>query len=153
MPPQILQIISPDLTPRLRYVVGLIFERILGVSCVLKEQKTEDLPTLQYGGTRIPGAFFLPEAGLLSTKGYPPVDPAVQTEGGLPLLFYSQQNPTAAGLPFDVFSAAFFLATEYEKWASPVYDRHGRYDQPRYRHHAAGWDAQPLVHLYAQHLW
>lgn len=153
MPPPVLQIISPHLTPRLRYAVGLIFRHILGIDYVLQEQQSGELPTVQYGGTRISGAFFLPEAGLLSTRAYPPVDPAVQTEGGLPLLFYSQQNPTAAGLPFDLFSAAFFLATEYEKWASQVYDRHGRYDQPRYRRHAAGWDAQPLVHLYAQRLW
>ncbi len=148
----VLQLVVSRPSPRLAYAADLIFDQLLGIPFTMTERAVDGLPTINYSSQALPGALRISNAGLTEASGCHPVDPTVHQDEGLPLLFYTQENPTDFDLPFDIFSATFFLATEYEKWVSPRFDRHARYDPPAYRHHREGWYAQPLVHLYAQRL-
>ena len=152
MAPPVLQMVVSRLSPRLAYAAGLIFDQLLGIPFIMTEREVEGLPSVNYSSQALPGAFRIPHTGLTEAIGCHPVDPYVHPDEGLPLLFFTQENPADFDLPFDIFSATFFLVTEYEKWAAPRFDRHERYDPPTYRHHREAWYAQPLVHLYAQRL-
>lgn len=113
-------------TPRARYAIAQVLERMLGWSVAWHDDLTrlQDAPgpQLTYGPQDIPGAWRIAPAGLLDETGVRPLDPAVQRHHDLPVLF-----PVKDGaLPYDPFAAAFFLLTRYEEVVGVDHDVHGR---------------------------
>lgn len=151
----ILHIIVPRITPRIQYVMGLVFERILGVSATVGELTHENnaIPCINYTDQILPGTFQVPNAGLLAEAEINPVNVEVNTETGACPRLFSILDSSEVQIDFDVFSAAFFLATEYEKWTDPGKDRHDRHvpeSSVMRMHELYQW---PLVHHYAEHVW
>lgn len=152
-----LSILCPYDTPRLRYTCELLFERLLGLSYQLRSpqayQARPEEACLYYGLEEVPeGAFHLPHAGLLAQAGLQHMDLFLEKlDTDLPRLF-SQPASHQYALDFDLFSAVFFLASEYEKYLELLVDAHGRYEPTAYPSHALSLHRLPLVHLYAAHL-
>lgn len=113
-------------TPRARYAIQEVLGTMLGWEVLwvdgLEELGRQEGPKLLYGRGHVRGAFLVRPAGLLEEEGVRGSDPGVIVRNGLPLLF-----PIEGGhLPFDPFSAAFFLLTRYEELAGVKRDVHGR---------------------------
>ena len=68
---------------------------------------------INYGDTPIDGAFNIYATGLLHETTIRPINPTVIKQPGQTLLFPA---PPGFDLPFDMFSAAFYLLSRYEEY-------------------------------------
>lgn len=112
--------------PRSRYIIA----HLLGTMPGWHTKEVADMaafrelpgPKLIYGQTPVQGAFHIVPEGLLSRTGHEQDDPATALWHGAPVLF-----PVRGGdLPFDIFSAAFFLLARTEEYGPVQRDAHGR---------------------------
>jgi hypothetical protein len=113
-------------SPRARYIVRHLLGRMTGWE-MLEVEDVETFrgihgPKLVYGTKPVSGAFHIVPEGLLDRHGTALLDPITGTWGTLPVLFPVDQGR----LPFDPFSAAFFLLSRYEEVAPIARDAHGR---------------------------
>lgn len=113
-------------TPRARYAVQQMLGSLLGwsIEWVDAKEAFEALqgPKLIYGHAAVEGAVHIVPAGLLHELGLRSLEPQVMDHHGIPALF-----PVEGGhLPFDPFSAAFYLLSRYEELLGVDQDAHGR---------------------------
>lgn len=110
-------------SPRARYVVRHVFERMLGWPVVfagsLEELLSSEGPRLSYGRTLVQGAFHVPASKWPDgTEGVTTPPPSSGT--GRDLLLFP------IGVDFDVFAAIFFLISLEEEYTLTKRDEHGR---------------------------
>ncbi len=116
-------------SPRLQYVFRQIFKRILRVPYRLTDQLEEFVAyngvKFSYTPERFGNEFHIHSSGFLYEKGIASVELNAGEWDGLPILFTA---PDDASLPFDLFSAVFYLISRYEEYAhSDLQDEHGRF--------------------------
>ncbi|MBX2977848.1 MAG: polysaccharide deacetylase family protein [Flavobacteriales bacterium] len=145
-------VVLEDHTPRAGYAVRQVLERMLGWRVGILGPRAGALPSeapLLYYGTHAPaGAFHVVPDGLLSDKGANIPDPAVGEHQGVPILF-----PVAGGaLPYDLFSAAFFLLSRMEEYGDLPMDQHGRPSTAALHGARHGYLHRPLVDEWALQL-
>jgi hypothetical protein len=113
-------------TPRARYAIGHVLERLLGWSV----EWVDDLDTfraaeglrLLYGATELADVFRVQPEGLLHETHLRTLHPAVIRLSGQHALF-----PTTTGdIAFDVFAATFWMLSRMEEHAIDATDEHGR---------------------------
>jgi len=141
-------------TPRLRYVLQWIFGERLGIAWEL----TSDYGRWQsFTGARInysdesaiEGGIWVRPSGLLADNGISGQQLSVNRWKHSTVLFYNQPG---ASVPFDIFSAVFYLLSRYEEYLPHKKDRHGRY---AWQQSAAGQYAflqQPVADEWVMHL-
>ena len=122
-------IYAPAITGRVRYIFRLVFEDILHVPYELTSDQEEflnaDRPRFIYGDKAFSNDLFFKSSGMLFKKGVEPVDlEPIEFEGTK--AFFPVYGEHAV-LPFDVFSAIFYLVTRYEEYLPFVKDLHGRF--------------------------
>ncbi|MEL7533169.1 MAG: hypothetical protein AAFN10_17765 [Bacteroidota bacterium] len=143
-------------SPRLRYTLELVFGRILGLEyqqlSIAEHQLNPQPLTINYTKLMLPDAFSVPNTALLKHENVEQIDTKMQA-GGLPYLFYYQTSGGSYQLPYDVFSAVFYLVSDYEKYVEAHYDQHGRYEPTAYPSRDWQLSERPLVHLYCEQLW
>jgi len=143
------------ITQRLTYILNLICYEILGVDYKVVSFSENLNPTLHYiidySDHPLPDVLVIPRAGLLEETEIKAQKFEIKSDK-VPYLFHI---PTSLSnhLDFDVFSAAFYWVTEYEKWQNPLFDFHNRYDEKQYLVFQTKGYLYPLVHLYALALW
>ncbi|MDX2002452.1 MAG: polysaccharide deacetylase family protein [Chitinophagales bacterium] len=123
-----LLIYTPQVTNRIRYAFDLFFREQLGIDFLL----TTDLEELyqskdakfSYSEEAVQGILSFGQHPLLIQKGIHPQKISV-TEYEQAKIFF-QLKPGFC-LPFDPFSAAFYLVSRYEEYAPPRLDKHGRF--------------------------
>tara|TARA_R110002051_G_scaffold107681_4_gene180599 strand:+ start:2737 stop:3984 length:1248 start_codon:yes stop_codon:yes gene_type:complete len=105
-----------------------IFDRILGVE-VQFTPKVEDF--IKHSGakityTKLPlqNEFFIRSNDLLFEQGINDLQIKVQDWDGVPCFFTAGERST---IPFDIFSASFYLLSRYEEYLPHVKDIHGRF--------------------------
>ncbi len=122
-------IYSPVKTSRIRYVFRLVFDDILKIPFRLtshkKEFRASELPKFIYDKEAFTDSLFFKASGLLNTKGVETVDLDPFDFDGIKVFFPVYGENTA--LPFDVFSAIFYLVSRYEEYQPFVKDKHGRF--------------------------
>lgn len=122
-------IYSPVKTGRVRYVFRLVFEDILKVphklTADLEEFQSSDLPKFSYGEEAHSDDLFFKSSGLLFTRGIEHVELEPFEFDGSKAFFPVYLKNSA--LPFDVFSAIFYLVSRYEEYLPFVKDTHGRF--------------------------
>jgi len=117
-------------SPRLQYVFRQIFKRILRVEYRLTDQLEEFVAhngvKFSYTPERFGNEFHIHSSGFLYEKGLRAVNLNPGEWEGLPVLFVS---PAEASLPFDLFSAIFYLISRYEEYLvdNRQTDEHGRF--------------------------
>ncbi len=117
-------------TPRVKFIFEQIFKEILQVdiSFTTKYQVAQEssLPVICYSKEhRIPNAFVVEPEGLLFKRGVKPVQVDVTDWNNTKIFFQSTSKDVS--IPFDVFSASFYLLTRYEEYGNTDLDEHGRY--------------------------
>ncbi|SDQ48299.1 polysaccharide deacetylase family protein [Flagellimonas zhangzhouensis] len=123
-----LLIFTHKVTNRLTYTAKQIFEKILGVEIGFTT-KVEDFikhsgPKMTYSKQPLQNEFFIRSNDLLFEQGINDLEINVSDWDGIPCFFAAGEKST---LPFDIFSASFFLLSRYEEYLPHVKDSVGRF--------------------------
>jgi hypothetical protein len=115
-------------TPRIAYVFKHICTRILGLevnfTSVIEEFISYTEPKASYGKQPLGNELFFQSHGLLTQQGFETIDIVVK-EWDSTKCFFSVSDKSA--LPFDIFSASFYLLSRYEEYLPHVKDAMGRF--------------------------
>jgi len=145
-----LLIYTHRITPRLSYVMKHIFTRMLGIE-ISFTTKVEDFirhagPKITYTKQALQNEFFIRSNDLLFEQGINDFEISVGDWEGVPCFFSTGER---SNIPFDIFSASFYLLSRYEEYLPHVKDIHGRFspkDSVAYKHHFLH---QPVVDMWA----
>lgn len=124
-------IYSPDISPRLKYTLDLVFRSILQVDYRITNVKDEIAnhsgARLNYSSENIEGVPFLQAHGLLFQDNILELDIDIKNKlvwKGLTAFFPVGSNSL---IPFDIFSAIFYLVSRYEEYLPFEADFHNRF--------------------------
>ncbi|HRZ42223.1 MAG TPA: polysaccharide deacetylase family protein [Bacteroidales bacterium] len=116
------------ITSRMRYIFSTLLHEMMGVTFTLTDDmqlfSDTDTPKILYGVPTYRTAAIIP-SGLLTENGTACQTPGIVYYNDYPVLFHTPE-PYAL-LPFDVFSAAFWMLSRYEEYQPFEPDLHGRY--------------------------
>lgn len=147
-------IYSPHAGPRLRYVLDWVLKERLCTNYTLttnENEATNAAVCIAYGKP-IAGHISIPDCGLLAagdtgpgslSAGVRPVTPATGHWQSIPTLF--ADDTTRSTLPFDLFSAIFYLISRYEEYLPYTPDKHGRFAAVESILFKNGWLQRPLI--------
>ena len=145
-------ILVPRFTPRLKYVFRFIFEDVLGLEYLLSTDKEAFLsrtgPKLHYGQYPLDDELFISCRQLLFETGIKDQDIHVSEFKGTKVFFPTNRF---SALPFDPFSAVFYLISRYEEYLPAIRDRHDRFEAAESLAYQNGFLGKPVADIYA--LW
>lgn len=142
---------SEEITPRIKYIVELIFSHILKVEVSFTNQsdefKNSGLPKINYSGTKFTNEIYIKPHGLLVEKNIRKllVNP-VQYQNKT----YFFESSVDSILPFDPFAAAFYLLTRYEEYLESEFDNFNRYPARKSILSKYGLLKKPVVNNWAE---
>ncbi|NAY92908.1 hypothetical protein GTQ34_13375 [Muricauda sp. JGD-17] len=148
-----LLIFTHKITNRLTYTAKQIFEGILGIDIAFTT-KVEDFikhtgPKITYSKQPLQNEFFIRSNDLLFEQGINDLDIKVSEWDGIPCFFASGEK---SAVPYDIFSASFFLLTRYEEYLPHVKDSVGRYPVKESLAYQNKFLELPVVDLWAYKL-
>ncbi len=115
-------------TPRLRFVVRHLFRRIMGANAELTDSVDDFVkhagPKLTYARQPLQSEFFIRSNELLFDRNIEPQDIHWRDWEGVPCFF---ELDSRSSVPFDIFSASFFLLSRYEEYLPHQKDDLGRF--------------------------
>lgn len=152
-----LLIYNPHNTNRFKYSLHLLFESACKlpytVTTHLTDFETYTGPKLYVGkpenkNTNYP---YIYNSGLLTETILRPERPNPgQLYLGLPTFF--DTNDTGSFLPFDIFAAAFYIASRYKEYLPHPTDIHGRFIPSQSLGYTHNFLHKPIVNIWALHL-
>jgi len=123
-----LLIYSKHITPRLQYVIRFIFEEFLGIKAIIISDKESfvgaDQPKISYDAERFNNEFNILPVGLLNKESIRQIHPESGKWNEIPVIFPVNNK---SDLPFDLFSAIFFMISRYEEYLPFKPDRYRRF--------------------------
>jgi hypothetical protein len=123
-----LLIYTQKITPRITYVFKHICTRILGIeikfTSVIEDLIAHPGPKLSYGKQPLGNELFVQSEDLLVQQGFEAIDVIVKDWEDTKCFF---SMSASSALPFDIFSASFFLMSRYEEYLPHVKDAQGRF--------------------------
>ncbi|TMM58143.1 hypothetical protein FEE95_01560 [Maribacter algarum] len=145
-----LLIYTHKITPRFSYTMKHIFTRTLGID-VTFTTKVEDF--IKHSGAKVTytkqplqNEFFIRSNDLLFEQGINDIQISVSDWEGVPCFFTAGERST---IPFDIFSASFYLLSRYEEYLPHVKDMHGRFPPKESIAYQNGFLQQPVVDIWA----
>ncbi|TXN34775.1 hypothetical protein FVB32_09225 [Flagellimonas hymeniacidonis] len=148
-----LLIFTHKITNRLTYTAKQIFGRILGIEITFTT-KVEDFikhtgPKITYSKQPLQNEFFIRSNDLLFEQGINDLDIKIGDWDGIPCFFSSGEK---SAIPYDVFSASFFLLSRYEEYLPHVKDSVGRFPAKESLAYQHKFLELPVVDLWAYKL-
>lgn len=138
---------------RLSYISEILFGTLLGLPYQLTtDQKyfTESSgPGINYSGKKFEKAVQIIPSGLLFDTGIKNINPEYARWNNMHTLFYTGNE---ADIPFDMFSAAFYMLTRYEEYLPFKPDEHGRFSSDQSLGAKNGFLEEPVVQQWANFL-
>lgn len=112
---------------RLKFVLDWLLKERLQTDYRITndEQEAIGLSSCIAYGKHLPNSISIPDEGLLWQTGTTRCEPQIGNWQEIPAIFASAD--TASTLPFDLFSAIFYLLSRYEEYYPFTADKHGRY--------------------------
>lgn len=145
-----LLIYLPKVTTRADYVFKHICTRILGLpvefTTTLEAFIAHPGPKFSYGKQPLGNELFIQSQGLLFQQGFEDVEVHVRPWGET-VGFFTVSDKSA--LPFDIFSAAFYLLSRYEEYLPHVKDELGRFPASESLAFREGFLQSPVVDEWA----
>lgn len=146
-----LLVFVPKKTNRVRFVFRLVFKDLLKIKCTLISDLDEflsaDSAKIVYADKPYSDDIFFRSSGLLFKKGVENIDTDFMNYEGNNALFPVYDKNSA--LPFDVFSAIFYLVSRYEEYQPYVPDKHGRFTAHLSLSHELNLLEKPIVNIWA----
>ncbi len=144
---------SHKITPRLTYIFRQIFIRILELpidfTSTIEKFVSHSGPKLSYTNQPLGKEFFIASHDLLFQQGIQEVPIEVSNWSGLPAFFKLGKH---SKLPYDVFSASFYLISRYEEFLPQVKNELGAFLAYQSLASKNNFIEMPLVDLWAVRL-
>ncbi|MBE0662207.1 MAG: polysaccharide deacetylase family protein [Bacteroidales bacterium] len=144
----------PKSTSRLRYTMRLMLGELLGleynITANIDEFNAYSGPKFTYGKTLEGNHLHFASFGLLFETGIgTPMIQVIESQGIKALFPVFERN---SALPYDPFSAAFFMVTRYEEYMPYRKDQYGRFTAMESIAHKHGFLQKPVVNHWARQL-
>ena len=137
-------------TPRISYIFKHICLRILGVeisfTTALEDFISFPGPKISYGKKPLGNELFFQSYGLLEQQGIESIDITVKKWDDTFGFFSVSPN---SALPFDIFSASFYMLSRYEEYLPHVKDEMGRFMATESLAYQEGFLHQPIVDIWS----
>ncbi len=144
---------TQKVTPRIDFIFKHICNHILGLeigfTSVIEEFISHQGPKISYGKQPMGKEFFIQSSGLLGQQGIEDVEISVKVWGQTKCFF---QVDDKSVLPYDIFSAAFYLVSRYEEYLPHVKDDFGRFPASESLGYREEFLLQPVVDIWAYKL-
>lgn len=138
-------------TTRLQYVLDWLSKQLsIDYAIVTDESELHHIPFFISYGKHFLNALSIPDAGLLMETDVKEKAIPADAWYGIPTLYASKGEDFT--LPFDLFSAIFFLLSRYEEYYPFTPDKHGRYPAEQSILYRNGWLQRPLIDEWVQQL-
>jgi len=123
----VIVVYSAQSSQRLRYVLRWLFRELLHTDFLLITDKEDvvNIPFFISYGERLPNALCIPDNGLLWQTEIREHKVETGYWNEIPTLY--PHTDSGFDIPFDIFSAIFFLLSRYEEYCPFEADKHGRY--------------------------
>lgn len=145
-----LLIYTQKLTPRISYIFKHICLRILGIevsfTTAIEDFITHLGPKISYVKKPIGDELFFQSYGFLEQQGIEAIDISVKKWNDT-IGFFSVSVMSA--LPFDIFSASFYMLSRYEEYLPHVKDESGRFMASESLSFKEGFLLEPVVDIWA----
>lgn len=147
-------IYSHKITNRINYIFKLIFRDILNVEIQitsnLEEFEAYEGVKFSYGKIPIGEELFFASEQLLFERGIKYYDLSFIEFDSLPAFFPVYHKRSV--IPFDIFSASFYLVSRYEEYLPYRKDEYGRYSANESISYQKGFLLKPVVNIWAIHI-
>ncbi len=114
--------------PRIEYTLKIVFNVVLGIDYSIETQREKFISLsdikINYSQEKIDSSLQVFPCGLLTENSIHPQEITVSAWHDLPIFFQTESSE----IPFDLFSAVFYLVTRYEEYLPFVPDKHGRFE-------------------------
>lgn len=138
------------ITPRLKYIFKHIFTRILQIdvdfTTKIEEFVAHSGLKMSYTKTALGNEFFVKCADLLFEQGVNDIEIIVKKWDEVPCFF---KTSSKASIPFDIFSASFYLISRYEEYLPQVRDKHERFSAKESLAFKNGFLEKPVIDILA----
>lgn len=135
-------------SPRLEYIVSTLFQGQASITNQLEAFKKFNGPRINYSTIPITNiACHIYPHGLLGQNSIAQQEIKIIQWKGYPAFF-----ETKGTIPFDLFSAAFYLITRYEEWLPHQKDQYGRYQPEQSLAYQYQFLQFPLVNYWVNQL-
>lgn len=138
------------ITPRLRYVFKHIFTRILQIpvdfTTTIEEFIAHNGLKMTYSKAPLGKEFFIRSNDLLFEQGVNDIDISIFYWEEVPCFFNAGSKSV---MPFDIFSASFYLLSRYEEYLPHVRDVHERFTAEQSLAFKYRFLEKPLVDIWA----
>jgi hypothetical protein len=142
---------TEKITPRVDYTVRLFFESILKTNVVITENHEEfirsELPKINYSEKKSVSGISVKPYGLLTHSKI--------ENFSIPEDWFSSEKTfftPGKTLPFDIFSAAFYLVSRYEEYVIAERDQFGRFKAEASVLYSSKLLKKPLVNIWAERI-
>jgi hypothetical protein len=146
-------ILVNELNNRVLYLFRHVFTKTIGIRPIFTNDKDAFIQCttakLNYTNVRIGDGPYVKPFGLLYQKGVKQVDVKVFKIVEMPAIF---ATPEDSDMPFDVFSAIFYMLTRYEEYKKFTPDRHGRFQARESAFYQLGYHQEPIVDIWIEYL-
>lgn len=148
-----LLIYTHKISKRFGYVMKHIFTRMLGIE-VSYTTKVEDFikhsgPKITYTKQPLQNEFFIRSNDLLFEQGINDIHIKISDWDGVPCFFEAGEG---SSIPFDIFSASFYLLSRYEEYLPHVKDDLGRFPPKISLAFQKEFLEQPVIDLWVKRL-
>ena len=146
-----LLVYTHKITKRFSYTMRHVFGQILGLE-VAFTTKVEDFikhqgPKITYTKQPLQNEFFVRSNDLLFEQGINDIQIVVDHWDGTPCFFHADER---SNIPFDIFSASFYLLSRYEEYLPHVKDSLGRFPAEISLAYQNGFLETPVVDVWAR---
>jgi hypothetical protein len=146
-------IYTSKITRRIQYIFQLIFKDIFDIDYEITENKEDfinsEQPKLNYSMQQFEDELFVESHGLLSQTEIVDQELTFFKWDDLLIFFPSTNKKT---LPFDIFSASFYLVSRYEEYLPHFKDHYNRFKAEESIAYQNNFLEMPLVDLWANKL-
>lgn len=145
-------IYCPIHSPRLTYAVKQLFGTLLGVKYDVTTDKDVFLNAndakINYSDEIIEDCITITPFGLLSESGINPIIPKIGSWENTITLFANDNDL----IPFDIFSAIFYLLSRHEEYTDTHRDQHGRFTAKQSFAYKNNFLHLPVINVWANKL-
>lgn len=125
-----IHILCKNITQRHRYTFNVVFHHWLNTEYRIITSDEDNEPSggalIVYDNTHRQPGIFIPCSGLLDESTIRNLVPEYSSWLGKPIIFPSGEDFVT--MPFDIFSAIFYMISRYEEYLPYTPDEHGRFE-------------------------
>ncbi|UKM65149.1 polysaccharide deacetylase family protein [Flavobacteriaceae bacterium GSB9] len=145
-----LLVYTHKISPRLKYVFKHICKRVLDIDVDFTTQIeafiAHDSIKMSYTTKQLGNEFFVKSHDILFEQGLNDIEIHIHDWENTKCFFYIGEK---SSIPFDIFSASFYLLSRYEEYLPHLKDDYGRFTATESLAYNEGFLHQPVVDIWA----